>query len=421
MPVNTSILDNGITITTQNMKHMSSTTLGIWVKNGSRNEQLRQHGLSHLLEHMAFKGTNNFSAKEIAETIENVGGEINASTGVEMTSYYTKLLKDDTYLGLDILTDILTNPIFKEEDLIKEKNIIMQEIGAAFDTPDDILFDYFMATAYPNQSLGRSILGTKETISHFTPLDIHDYMNQNYHSQCLTLCAVGNIDHTEFTDKAAQKLSNYRSPNAKPYWETANYVGGSFIERRSLIDTQFILGFKGFSSYSDEFYLSQILSIILGGGMSSRLFQEVRENLGLCYSIYSFNFGYSDSGLFGIYSATSGSDIELLTETIIKELKKISEQITEEELHRAKTQYKAQLIMSQEHTESRCGQIARQILLNGHSLPNAILLEKINNITTEDLKNIAIKLFTSAQPTLTIIGEPTKLILAEEIFNKIKT
>lgn len=419
MPVITSQLDNGITIATQNIPHMSSATVGIFIKTGSRNEKLRQHGLSHLLEHMAFKGSLNYSAKQIAETIENVGGEINAATSVEVTAYYTKLLKEDINLGLSILSDILTYPEFNEEELVKEKHVILQEIGAAHDTPDDILFDYFMATAYPNQALGRSTLGTKQTISYFTPKDLHDYMNASYHSQCLTICAVGNIEHDNFAREAEKSMSGYRSKSSEAYMEPAHYTGGSFIEKRSLLDTQFILGFEAFSCYSENFYKGQILSIILGGGMCSRLFQEVREKLGLCYSIYSFSIGYMDSGIFAIHSATQGDEIELLTNTIIEEIRKICDNITLEELNRAKTQYKAQLIMSQEHNESRCGQIARQILMHGHTIPNLVILEKINSITIDDLKDVAKKIFTEKPPTLTIIGEPKKLILSEEIATKI--
>ncbi|CUW42975.1 peptidase M16 domain-containing protein [Brucella vulpis] len=280
MGVEVTRLPNGLTIATDTMPHVESVALGIWVKAGARNEAPDRHGIAHLLEHMAFKGTENRTAWQIASDIENVGGEINAATSVETTSYYARVLRNDMPLAIDILSDILTASKFDEGELEREKQVIMQEIGAAHDTPDDIVFDRFTETAYRHQPIGRAILGEPETVMSFTSDDLRQYMQEQYSADRMVVTAAGGIDHDEFVREVEKRLGSFRPHNTAPTLDLAHYVGGDFRENRELMDAQVLIGFEGRAYHVRDFYASQLLSMILGGGMSSRLFQEVREKRG---------------------------------------------------------------------------------------------------------------------------------------------
>ncbi|EJF86762.1 M16 family metallopeptidase [Bartonella rattimassiliensis] len=404
MDVDICRLSNGLTIATHTMQQIDSVALGIWVKVGSRNETSTQHGIAHLLEHMAFKGTENRTAFQIASDIENVGGEINATTSIETTAYFARVLKNDIPLAIDILADILMYSKFDEDELEREKQVIFQEIGAAHDTPDDIVFDYFTETAFRHQSLGRSILGTAETIQSFTSADLHDFINKQYSADRMIVVAAGAVKHESFLQEIESRLGAFRSHAAAPLTNLANYVGGDFREYRDLMDTQVVLGFEGRAYHARDFYAAQILSIILGGGMSSRLFQEIREKRGLCYSIYAFHWGFSDTGLFGVHAATGQEGLKELLPVILDELSKISKNIHINELQRAQTQYRANLIMSQENPSSQAHLIARQILLYGRPIPMSETIERLNLITPTRLTDLAHRLFTNATPTLTAVG-----------------
>ncbi|CAK01096.1 M16 family metallopeptidase [Bartonella tribocorum] len=404
MDVDVCRLSNGLTIATHTMQQIDSVALGIWVKVGSRNETFTQHGIAHLLEHMAFKGTENRTAFQIATDIEDVGGEINATTSIETTAYFARVLKSDIPLAIDILADILMHSKFDEDELEREKQVIFQEIGAAHDTPDDIVFDHFTETAFRHQSLGRSILGTAKTIRSFTSADLHDFINKQYSADRMIVVAAGAVKHESFLKEVENRLGTFRSYSTASPTNLANYVGGDFREYRDLMDTQIVLGFEGRAYHARDFYATQILSIILGGGMSSRLFQEVREKRGLCYSIYAFHWGFSDTGLFGVHAATGQEGLKELLPVILDELSKTSKNIQANELQRAQTQYRANLIMSQENPSSQAHLIARQILLYGRPIPMSETIERLNLITPKRLTDLAHRLFTSSTPTLTAVG-----------------
>ncbi|WP_375622300.1 MULTISPECIES: M16 family metallopeptidase [unclassified Bartonella] len=404
MGVDISRLSNGLTIATQTMQQIDSVALGIWVKVGARNETFTQHGIAHLLEHMAFKGTANRTALKIATDIEDVGGEINATTSIETTAYFARVLKSDIPLAIDILADILMHSKFDEDELEREKQVIFQEIGAAHDTPDDIVFDHFTETAFRHQSLGRSILGTAKTIQSFTSADLHDFINKQYSADRMIVVAAGAVKHENFLREVESRLGTFRPHSTTPLTNLANYVGGDFREYRDLMDTQVVLGFEGRAYHARDFYAAQILSIILGGGMSSRLFQEVREKRGLCYSIYAFHWGFSDTGLFGVHAATGQEGLKELIPVILDELSKVSKSIHANELQRAQTQYRANLIMSQENPSSQAHLIARQILLYGRPIPISETIERLNLITPKRLTDLAHRLFTNSTPTLTAVG-----------------
>lgn len=413
---NTTVLPNGLTIVTEHMPHLESVALGVWIKAGSRDETDQEHGIAHLLEHMAFKGTKRRSARTIAEEIENVGGEVNASTSTETTAFYARMLKEDVPLAIDILADILTHSVFDEQELMREKHVILQEIGAANDTPDDVVFDKFSEVAFKNQSVGRPILGTPETVQGFEPDQIRAYMDRNYSADRLTIVAVGAVDHDEVCKLAQASFSDLKPEhgNTRNY-PKANYTGGAYREKRDLMDAHILLGFQGRAYHARDFYASQILAGILGGGMSSRLFQEVRERHGLCYSVYAFHWGFSDSGIFGIQAATGADDIKALVPVVMTELAKIAENIDQQEIDRARTQIRSGLLMTQESPAARAGQLARQMMLFGRLISNEELMERLENINTDRLTDLAGRLFFGEKITLSAVGPIDQLVSLEEM------
>jgi len=403
MAVEVSRLANGMTVATETLPGVESVAMGVWVKSGARNERDDEHGIAHLLEHMAFKGTSTRSAFDIASQIENVGGEINAATSVETTSFYARVLSDDVPLAVDLLADILQDSTFDPEELQREQHVILQEIGAAHDTPDDVVFDHFTETAFRHQALGRSILGTPETVKSFTSQQLHAFMERQYGAERMVVVAAGDVTHEAFVREVEKKLGTFRARSESTIPQYAHYVGGDFREGRDLMDTQIVLGFEGRAYHVRDFYASQVLSMILGGGMSSRLFQEVREKRGLCYSIYAFHWGFSDTGIFGVHAATGEGDIRKLLPVIAQELHRAAESIGQDELDRARAQYRAGLIMSAESPASRASQIARQLLLFGRPVTREELMDRLNALTVERLTDLSGRLF-STRPTLAAVG-----------------
>jgi predicted Zn-dependent peptidase len=396
-------LDNGLSILTDTMPHLESASLGVWVKAGSRSESPQEHGISHLLEHMAFKGTKTRTARQIAEEIETVGGEVNAATSIEHTGYFARILKDDVELAADILSDILQNALFDEQELAREQHVIMQEIGASKDAPDDHVFDLFQEAAYPDQPIGRTILGTAESVRSFNPGSIRDFMARNYVGDHMVIAAAGNVDHDKLVDIAAERFGGLKSNGAIDPPD-AHYVGGENRIERDHEQAHVVLGFEGRAYNTDGFYAAQILSSILGGGMSSRLFQEVRESRGLCYSVFAFHWAFADSGIFGVAAATGESELDELVPVILGELQRASQDITEEEVIRVRNQIRAGLLMSLESPSSRAGQLARQKILWGRPIALAETVERINRITADRVKEVARQIFSTDRPALAGIG-----------------
>ncbi|MBP0614496.1 M16 family metallopeptidase [Jiella mangrovi] len=411
MSVEITRLANGLTIATETMPTLESAALGIWVKAGARDERPNEHGIAHLLEHMAFKGTSRRTARQIAEEIEDVGGDLNAATSVETTSYYARVLKNDVPLAIDMLTDILVDSRFDEAELEREQQVILQEIGAAEDTPDDIVFDHFQEAAFKNQIIGRPILGTRQTVKSFTPDDLRRYLARHYGPDRMVVAAAGAVSHKAVVEQVAAALGSDATPApvASEARTPASYVGGEYRQSRELADAQMVLGFEGRAYYARDFYASQVLSLILGGGMSSRLFQEVRERRGLCYAIYAFHWSFSDSGVFGIHAATGEDELAELAPVIIDELIEAANGISEAEVTRARAQMRASLLMSQESPASRAGQIARQLMFNGEVIPNDELIARLDAITAPRLADLAGRLFTGSTPTLAAIGPVSRL------------
>lgn len=413
-------LKNGMTIVTDRMDHLESAALGVWVKAGARDELISEHGISHLLEHMAFKGTANRTARDIAVQIENVGGDVNAATSLETTSFYARVLKNDVPLAIDILADILNNSLFDPEELVREQHVILQEIGASKDSPEDVVFDEFQSAAFHEQALGRSIMGTAETVSSFNSDNLKKYLSDHYHGPNMVLAASGNVDHDAIVKLAESRFSGFGDSPVRPP-ETCIYTGGEKRISKDLMEAQITIGFEGRAYQARDFYASQVLSTLLGGGMSSRLFQEVREKRGLCYSVYAFHWAFSDTGLFGIHAATEDADIPELVPVILNELKRAAELIDQEELDRARAQINAGLMMSLESPASRAGQIARQILLFGRIVSNDELMERLNALTVDRMRDLSHRLFTQSTPTLAAIGPIDRLPQMDTIIEMLGT
>jgi predicted Zn-dependent peptidase len=403
MNVRLTRLPSGLAVLTHAMPHLESTALGVWVGTGSRSERDSEHGLSHLLEHMAFKGTRTRSAMQIAEEIEAVGGEVNAATSVETTSYYARVLRDDVPLAIDILSDILRNSIFDPSELEREQHVVLQEIGAAYDTPDDRVYDLFTDAAYPDQPIGRNILGTAQTVQSVVSPMLQGYLGEHYRGPSMVLAAAGALDHERIVALAEERFGEVAAtPGPPPV--AASYRGGDKREARDLRETQILVGFEGRPYSSDAFYTAQVLSGIIGGGMSSRLFQEVREKRGLCYSIYAFHWSFADTGVFGVHAATGPEDVAELMPVMLGELERAAHDIDEPELDRARAQLRAGLLMTLESPAARAGQLARQFLLFGRPIPIDELVAKVNAITVEDVRRLAADIFAGSPPTVAAVG-----------------
>ncbi len=402
MSIRVSRLPSGLTVVTEQMDRVETVSLGAYVAAGTRNETEAENGASHFLEHMAFKGTERRSASAIAEAIEDVGGHINAYTAREQTAYYVKLLKEDLALGADIIGDILTHSTFAPEELERERGVILQEIGQANDTPDDIVFDHFQETAYPDQPMGRPTLGREDGIKGMAREMLTGYMRRHYTTANTVVAAAGALDHERVLALASEHFADLpRAATPQPL--PGVYDGGEFREGRDLDQVHIVLGFPAMAYGDPDFYPSMLLSTLLGGGMSSRLFQEIRERRGLVYSIYSFTAPALDGGLFGIYAGTGEDEAKELVPVTLEELRRVQQDANEDELRRARAQVKASLLMSLESTGSRCEQLARQIQVFGRIIPVAETVAKIEAVSLHDIRRAAARIFR-AKPTLAALG-----------------
>lgn len=401
-------LANGLRVAADTMKDVETVSVGVFVNTGSRNETSEINGISHFLEHMAFKGTAKRSARQIAEEFEGIGGHINAYTSKEKTVYYAKVLKQHAEFAVEFLSDILQNSTFDKVELEKERGVILQEIAMTNDTPDDIVFDYFQEAAYPKQALGRSILGPVSNIKKFDRHHFSDYIGSQYNYQNMAVVAAGAIkqeDLVKWSKKYFTKLGSNKIK--KP--ELGKYQGGEFLKKKKLEQINLVMGFDGISYHDPKYYSAQILAMILGGGMSSRLFQEVRENRGLAYSIYAFNYNHSDSGLFGIYAGTTPDKANELISATKDEIKKICEKVTDKELKRVKTQFSASLLMSKESSSSRMQRLGADVLAYDKVKSAKEIMDQINAVKKSDITNLAEVIFTKSKPTFAAIGEVDKI------------
>ncbi|MGC1694367.1 MAG: pitrilysin family protein [Pseudolabrys sp.] len=403
MTVEITRLPSGLSVVTDRMPHLESASLGVWVGAGSRYEMPDEHGISHLLEHMAFKGTKRRTSRQIAEEIEAVGGDLNAATSTESTAYFARVLKADVPLALDVLSDILTESTFDTEELRREQNVIVQEIGAAEDAPDDLVFERLHETAFPKQPLGRSILGTRETVRSFNPAGIRAYLARNYRAPDMLVAAAGAIEHKAIVAEAEKRFASFIGP-AAPAPQPAKFGGGTRVETRDLEQVHIALALQGIPTRDEQLYSLQVFSSVLGGGMSSRLFQEVREKRGLCYTISAFHMPYSDTGLFVLYAGTDETDAPELMRVAIDQITIATETLNETEVARAKAQMKASLLMALESSEARLGQIARQMLAYGRPVPLEEIVAKVDAVTVASARAAGRALIGRGKPAIAALG-----------------
>ena len=403
MSVRTSTLDNGLRVVSDAMPRLQTASVGVWVDVGARHEAPAENGVAHLLEHMAFKGTKRRTALRIAEEIEAVGGHLNAFTGREQTAYYARVLRDDVPLAVDILADILLNATLDLSELERERDVVCQEIAQAYDTPDDIIFDHLQATAYPGQPVGRSILGTHETVGALERDHVAHFMAAHYRAPRLVLVAAGAIDHDALLAEAAQAFAKLPDgPDAET--EPATWQGGDFRDGRELEQVHLTLGFNGVSFFDDDFFAYQVLATLLGGGMSSRLFQEIREKRGLAYSVFAFSSAYLDGGMFGLYAGTSAEHVAELVPVVADEMAKVGRSVEAAEIARAQAQLKAGLLMSLESSSARIEQLGRQVLIYGHPLDIGETIGRIEAVDGAAVTRAAHRLLGNGRPALAAMG-----------------
>jgi predicted Zn-dependent peptidase len=404
MSTQTTRLVNGLRVVSHHMAHLETVSLGVWVAAGARHEQASEHGISHLLEHMAFKGTERRSATDIAEEIEAVGGELNAATSLETTAYFARILKGDIAIALDILADILQIPRYAEDELEREREVILQEIAATRDSPDEIAYELLQDAAFTNQAIGRPILGTTESVTRFSAEDLRAFLAANYGAGRMVLSAAGSVDHDELVRHAEAQFGRLNG-GVGGRFEPARYVGGTRTSAKPFEQSHLVMAFAGPSYRARDFYTAQVFSGLFGGGMSSRLFQEVRERRGLCYAIYSSCWALADTGLFGIHAATGPEMMGKLIEVVGDELMAAAaEKPADGELARAKAQLKAGLLMGLESSSARAEQMARQLLLFDRLMEPPELIERIDAVTADAVRELAANLVGASRPSVAVVG-----------------
>ena len=405
MTIETHTLSNGFQIVTEAMPGLKSTSIGIWVQVGGRHERVEQNGIAHFLEHMAFKGTKKRTALQIAETIEDVGGYINAYTSREMTAYYARVLEDDVSLGLDVIADILLNPVFDPAEIEVERGVILQEIGQTNDTPDDIVFDWLQEAAYPDQALGRTILGPSERVAAFQRDDLNGFVGEHYGPNQMILAAAGGLDHDAIV-KQAEELFGHLPAVQRPtsLIQPAAFGGGERREIKQLEQVHFALALEGPNYRDPEIYTAQIYASAMGGGMSSRLFQEVREKQGLCYTVFAQAGAYEDTGLTTIYAGTSAEQIDQLATLTIDELKRAADDMTAPEVARARAQMKAGLLMGLESPSNRAERLARLQSIWGRIPSLEETIAHIEDVSTGDVKAFAGQIAGTAGTAMAVYG-----------------
>ena len=422
MTIQTTTLTNGLhkglRVITDTVETVESVAIGLWCDVGTRHEDMAHNGVAHMVEHMMFNGTPTRSSKDIVEQIESVGGQMNAYTSRELTAYYIHLLKEDVPLALDVLSDMIQRPTFPDADLEKERGVIVQEIGMTQDTPDDLVFDFYQETAYPDQALGAPILGTAKIVEGMKKETLFDYVHRFYTPQKLVISASGNISHDQIID-LAQRLFVDLPQDHEGQYPPANYQGGEKREAKDLEQNHIVLGFQGIDNKDPNYYAASLMSTILGGGMSSRLFQEVREKHGLVYSVYSAHTGYNDDGQFEIYAGTGPDKLPKLIPVICDEIQKIVQApVTAEELARAKSQLRSGILMGRESMLSRANRHAKHMINFGSQFDMSELLGKIDAVTIDDVATMAQRIFNGA-PTLAALGPLDNLESYDKICSRL--
>lgn len=400
-------LPNGLRVVTHRMPALETVSLGVWVAVGARHERDDQHGLAHFLEHMAFKGTKTRSARQIADEIESVGGDLNASTGLDTTAYFARVLKDDETVALELIADILLNSKFAADDLDRERVVIQQEIAASDDNPDDMAFDLIQGVAFPEQSIGRPILGTKASVGRFQASDLRSYLDEHYLADTIVISAAGAVHHKAIV-RHVEALFGGLTQGKRGAESPAQYRGGFAASNKPFEQSHVLIGLPSPSYLEPAFYTAQVFSGLFGGGMSSRLFQEIREDRGLCYSIDSSIWGLRDTGMLSVHAATGPEMVGELADVVAEQLAEIAETgPTDAELQRSKAQLKAGLLMALESSAVNAEQMARQLLAQGRLIPISELIEEVDAVDPARIKAFA-QTLTEEVPSVAVIGSGRK-------------
>lgn len=405
-----SVLDNGIRVVSHEMADHRSVSLGIWVENGSRHESAPQNGISHFIEHLLFKGTERRTAAQIAEEMDAVGGVINAFTSKEQTCYYAKVLDENLPLAIDLLTDIFLHSSFDAEEIERERSVILQEISQAEDTPDDYVHDLFSLDFFKDHPIARPICGRQETVNRFQRKDFVDFFKARYRPRRVVVSAAGNFRHDQLVGEMATRLGavgNGETPVAAILdGERKPEMGaGVYPHVKDLEQVHLCLGMTGVAQSDPERYPAYVLNTLLGGGMSSRLFQEIREKRGKAYSVYSFSSLYKDVGFIGVYAGTSLEWAEEVVDLIVKELRKMAAgEIHEDELTRTRGQLVGSMMLGLESTDSWMSHIARNEIYYGRAVTTEEICQGIRSVSREDVVQLADRLFRPESMTLTLLG-----------------
>lgn len=411
------ILDNGIRVVTERIPSVKSVSIGIWVNVGSRDEEGTEHGLSHFLEHMFFKGTRRKSAKELAQEMDYLGGEMNAFTSRETTTFYTKVLDDHLPKAIDILFDVFHHSVFDPAEIKKEKKVVLEEIKMVEDDPEELLNDFYLEQVWKKNPLGRSILGTLDTVSSLKREDILYFLQKYYHPSQIVISVAGNFNATSLFKRLNRSFGKYMNKQhfiperTPPQMET-----GVFSKKKNLEQLHLCLGISGVSQTDKSRHALYVLNTVLGGSVSSRLFQEVREKRGLVYSIYSYPSFYQDTGLFTIYAGTSVKTAPKVIQIILKELKKLkNEGLTAQDLKKAKDHLKGSMMLGMESTSSRMGQLAKDELNFGRHISMEEVLSDIDAVTKDSVSQITNQLFDPSHYSLTTLGPLSRKELGSDI------
>ena len=407
------VLENGIRVVTERIDYVRSVSIGVWIDVGSRDEKNDEAGVSHFIEHMLFKGTKKRTAREIASSLESVGGSLNAFTGREHTCYFARVLDEHTDIALDVLSDILKNPLFNSSHLEKERAVIISEIKELEDSPADLVHDLLMNTMWKENSLGRPIIGSAESVLKLTKNKLVNFMKRNYTSPRVVIAASGNFKHEELANKIKRKFKfssnchpaseNQIPPQAEP---------NQLVAKRKTAQTHISLGVSTFPYRDRRRYAALVLSSILGGGMSSRLFQSIREKLGLVYSVYTYVDFFEDAGVFGIFMGTHKKNTVRVIELVLKEIQKLKrDNLTSKELSHAKYQLKGNLLLSLESTSNRMNRLARYELLLHDYMDLDETINSIDKIKARDVIEVACDFFSPGKLSAVALGPVGKGIL----------
>lgn len=410
-------LRNDIEVIVEKLEHVKSVSVGYWVRVGSMNETEKNNGVSHFIEHMLFKGTEHLTAKEIATTMDNIGGQLNAFTSKECTCYYAKVMDTHVDIAFNVLSDMIQNPLFEERDIERERGVVIEEINMYEDSPEDLAHDELAKVMYQNNPLGYPILGTIETLTAMDRECIVSYYNQYYTPQNLVISVVGNVDYDQVIEMLNDRLGDWEAKHGDFNQKVTEELTTGVVKRTKDIEQfHMCLGFKGYGRNDQRQYSLLVLNNILGGSMSSRLFQKIREEMGLVYSIYSYPTNYFDTGVFTIYAGMNSNEVETVMALIKDELELLkTESVSDEEFLTAKEQLKGNYILGLESTSSRMINYGRSYLLEGSIKTQEEILEKIDKISKKDIENIIEDIFSNPV-SISYVSDYEK---TDEIHNRI--